>query len=236
MIAYPPGTYAMLSGDPSYIIPSSDQAKNIPLVITRAKTENKNAPIVLFISGDGGWYKFEQSIADNLSLAGIPTLGIDSKKYFWTRKTPDETASDLLKMLNQYSREWERSSFVLIGYSLGAEIVPFVATRLNDLTKTSLVAAVLLSPTGRTDFEVHFSDMLGMGRSETAYNVIDEINKIKDIPVLLIYGEGEKTKVPDLLTGKTIKLEKIPGDHHYRFNIPLIVDVMKSNNIFRIDP
>ena len=56
---------------------------NIPVVLTNAKTQNTDAPIALLISGDGGWYAFEQLIADHLAKLGIPTIGLDSKKYFW---------------------------------------------------------------------------------------------------------------------------------------------------------
>ena len=38
-----------------------DQVKNLPLIITHSKTPDKQAPVALLISGDGGWYGFEQS-------------------------------------------------------------------------------------------------------------------------------------------------------------------------------
>ncbi len=97
-----------------------DEVKNLPIVITNSKVEDRNAPIALLISGDGGWYGFEQSIADNLAKRGIPTVGLDSKKYFWNRKPPQETSSDVAKALNYYGKIWGREKFVLIGYSLGA--------------------------------------------------------------------------------------------------------------------
>jgi type IV secretory pathway VirJ component len=202
---------------------------NIPVVITNAKSDKGNTLIALLISGDGGWYRFEQSIADDLALAGIPTIGLDSKKYFWSRKTPDGTAEDVMQILNFYTKKWGKDSLLFIGYSLGAEIVPFI---INRLPENNIHSAVLLSPTGTTDFDVHFVDMLGVAHTRDAYNVISEINKIMNVPVLVIYGEGEKTRVPELLTSKTVRIERVPGDHHYRFNIPLIMQVMKNNGIF----
>src|SRR5450759_2628368 len=47
------------------------QVKDLPVVITHSKTPDKQAPVALLISGDGGWYGFEQSIADNLAKQGI---------------------------------------------------------------------------------------------------------------------------------------------------------------------
>lgn len=209
-----------------------DDVKNIPVVITNSKIEDRSAPIALVVSGDGGWYSFEQLISDNLAKQGIPTIGLDSKKYFWKRRTPEETASDMDKVLNYYSKLWGRDKFFLIGYSLGAEIVPFIINRLPDGTRSKITSAVLLSPATTTDFEIHISNMLGMGNRQNVYNTIGEIKEMQDIPTLIIFGDGEKTQVPDLLNGTSVAIKKIPGDHHYKFNLQLIMQTMKDNKAF----
>ena len=211
---------------------TEERVKNLPLLITAAKTPNRDKPIALLISGDGGWYSFEQSIADNLAGIGIPTIGLDSKKYFWKRKTPEQTADDIAAALNFYSKEWGKDHFILIGYSLGSEIVPFIVNRLTAEMKTKIISAVLLSPDITTDFEIHISNMLGMGNHQNTYNVIDEILRIQPVPTLIIHGNGEKTEVPDLLKDKGPALRKIPGDHHYKFDIPLIIKTMKEYKTF----
>jgi len=207
------------------------QVKDLPVVITHSKTPDKQAPVALLISGDGGWYGFEQSIADNLAKQGIPTIGLDSKKYFWNRRTPEETASDIAKALNFYSNEWGRDKFILIGYSLGAEIVPFIVNRLPEEIKSKVESAVLLSPATTTDFEIHISNMLGMGNRQNTYNTMDEITKMS-VPTLIIFGDGEKTEIPELLSKTPVVIRKIPGDHHYKFNLTLIMQTMKDNKAF----
>ena len=209
-----------------------DDIKNIPVVITNAKFQNKEGPVALLISGDGGWFSFEQHIADHLADRGIPTLGLDSKKYFWNRKTPEETAGDMVKLLSYYCKELGRERLLLIGYSLGAEIVPFIVNRLPVEMKSKIVSSVLLSPDTNTDFEIHISNMMGMGNRQNTYNVIDEIIKMQASPTLIIFGEGEKSKVPGLLTGAAVKISIIPGDHHYKFNLPLIMQTMKDSKAF----
>jgi len=209
-----------------------DEVKNLPVIITNSKIQDKKAPLALLISGDGGWYGFEQQIADNLGINGIPTIGLDSKKYFWKRRTPEETAIDIAKALNFYSKEWGREKFVLIGYSLGAEIVPFIVNRLTPELKSRVQSAVLLSPATTTDFEIHISNMLGMGNRNNTYNTINEIINMQSIPTLIIFGDGEKTQIPELLNGKAVMIRKIPGDHHYKFNLPLIMQTMKESKAF----
>ena len=209
-----------------------DEVKNIPVVITNSKIEDRKAPIALVISGDGGWYSFEQLISDNLAKQGIPTIGLDSKKYFWKRRTPEETASDMDKVLNFYGKLWGRDKFVLIGYSLGAEIVPFIINRLPEETRSRIESTVLLSPATTTDFEIHISNMLGMGNRQNVYHPVEEIIKMQTIPTLIIFGDGEKTQVPELLNGTKVVIKKIPGDHHYKFNLQLIMQTMKENKAF----
>jgi len=211
---------------------NTDYVKNLPIVITNTKLQNKDAPVALLISGDGGWYSFEQSIADKLANYGIPTIGIDSKKYFWNRRTPEETASDMIKALNFYSKEWGRERLLLIGYSLGAEIVPFITSRLPGEMRTKVTLTVLLSPETNTDFEIHVSNMLGIGSRQNTFQVMDEIVKTQVVPTLIIIGEAEKTPVPELLAGTAVKIKKIPGNHHYKNNATLIVQTMKDNKAF----
>jgi type IV secretory pathway VirJ component len=206
--------------------------KELPLSITNARFQSNEAPAVLFISGDGGWYRFEQSIADNLANLGIPTIGLDSKKYFWNRKSPDETAGDMVKVLDYYGKKWEKKRFILIGYSFGSEIVPFIVNRLPERIKSEVEASVLLSPTATTDFEIHLSSMLGMGSRQNTYNVIDEIKKEQWGKVLVIYGKDEKSVVPKQLNGTDVKIRYIPGDHHYQYNQTIIVQTMKDNRAF----
>lgn len=210
----------------------SEISANIPLTITLAKAEVYNAPIALLFSGDGGWFGLEQSIANKLAEDGIPTIGVDTKKYFWNRKTPERLAGDIDLVLRQYGRKWNKNRFVIIGYSQGAEIVPFLITRLPEDLRSNVLSAVMLSPETYTDFEIHITNMLGLGSSKNIYSVIDEINKIQKIVKLCIFGESEKTPVPGLLKGTSTLVSIIPGDHHYKNNTALIVKTMKDNNAF----
>jgi type IV secretory pathway VirJ component len=228
----PPSASMLVYEPKDQLNDNNEFLKKLPLVITTSKFQNKDIPVAFLISGDGGWFGFEQSIADNLSSLGIPTIGLDSRKYFWKRKTPEETAGDVTEALNYYCKEWGRERFFLVGYSLGSEIVPFIVTRLSAEMQSKIVSAVLLSPETDTDFEIHISNMLGMGNRQNTYNVSDEIIKMQAIHTLIIFGEGEKSKVPESVTGTTAKIVKIPGDHHYKFNLTLIIQTMKDNKAF----
>jgi type IV secretory pathway VirJ component len=210
----------------------SKKVDHIPFNITREKIPVSGAPAALFFSGDGGWNVFEQTIADKLGAYGVPTIGIDTKKYFWIRKTPEKSASDMAEILNYYGKEWGKTQFIIIGYSQGAEIVPFLVTHFPDALKSKVLSTVMLSPETTTDFEIHITNMLGLGNRQNTYNVIEEINKMPKTNAICIFGEHEKTPAPELLKGTSVKILFIPGDHHYKSNTSLIVKTMKDNNVF----
>ncbi|HYM26631.1 MAG TPA: AcvB/VirJ family lysyl-phosphatidylglycerol hydrolase, partial [Steroidobacteraceae bacterium] len=46
----------------------------------------------LLLTGDGGWAGLDQELAARLAAQGVPTVGLNSLKYFWTERTPDQTA------------------------------------------------------------------------------------------------------------------------------------------------
>ena len=207
-------------------------SKDIPVVITNTKIKKHDAPVALIISGDGGWFRFEQQLADKLATYGIPSVGLDSRKYFWNRKTPEETANDIAEELSHYLQFWGHDSILLVGYSLGAEIVPFIYNRLSQVMKEKVVSAVLLSPDVSTDFEIHITNMMGLGNKQNTYDVIGEIKKMKGLKTILIFGAGEKSKVPALLKGSGVSINVIPGDHHYKFDLPLIMQTIIENKAF----
>ncbi|HEX2970634.1 MAG TPA: AcvB/VirJ family lysyl-phosphatidylglycerol hydrolase [Bacteroidales bacterium] len=213
-------------------IQSDEQEKNLPLIVVNPKFDNRNAPVAIIISGDGGWYKFEQGIADSLAGFGLPSIGLDTRKYFRNRRTPEETASDLAKSINHYNSIWHRSSYIFIGYSLGAELVPFIVNKLQDSIKLKVSMLVLLSPASTTDFQVHYSDMIGIDNKHDTYKVVDEINKIRTIPVLFIFGVEEKSQVPAMLTGPRVLIATVPGDHRYNRDASIIVKTMKDHRVF----
>jgi type IV secretory pathway VirJ component len=205
--------------------------KNIPFNLTLENIRS-DKPFAIMLSGDGGWYGFEQSLADRLANIGISVIGIDSKKYFWKKKTPEQTASDIAALLRYFGTIWGKSEYIIIGYSQGAEIVPYILTRLPEDIRLNVKSGVMLSPETKTDFEIHISNMLGIGNSQNTYDVIAEIMSVNKTKQIIIFGDGEKTSVPDLLKGKGVEIVKIPGDHHYKFNSELIVETMKSKNAF----
>src|SRR5262249_9062601 len=145
--------------------------------------------MAILLSGDGGWAEIDKAVASALAAAGVPTVGWSSLQYYWTPRTPESAAADLARTITHYTQAWKRHRVALIGYSFGADVLPFLATRLpsDAMSHVSRVALLGLSPTA--SFEFHVAEWLGHG-SATSYRTVPEAERLT-VPVLCIRGAGE---------------------------------------------
>src|SRR5258708_7144399 len=73
--------------------------------------------VVFLLSGDGGWIEFEDSLSNKYAKTGFNVVGFNSRTYFWEQKTPKQTASDLILLINKYSALYKAKRIYLAGYS-----------------------------------------------------------------------------------------------------------------------
>src|SRR5207237_1436566 len=92
---------------------------------------------------------------------GIPVAGFDSLRYFWSARTPDGLAADLDRVIRYYAARWRRSEVVLIGYSQGADVLPFAINRLPAATRARVRSTALLGPGQKASFEFHVTNWIG---------------------------------------------------------------------------
>lgn len=208
---------------------------NFPLVLLPSSQTDDSKPLVFLISGDGGWTSFDHSIAESLAEKGMPVVGLDAQKYFWTVKTPGETALEIEKAVQHYLHQWNKKKFILVGYSFGANVVPFIAGKFPDELKDLLSGIYCLSPEVKADFEIHIIDMLGFGGNEESYKVADQIKKIEQFKVTCIFGEEEDKELPARFKEAGARIITIPGSHHYNNNPAaaaeaILKEVEKSTN------
>ncbi len=197
--------------------------KAIPMVEIPTKIKNNAAPMMIAYSGDGGWRGFVNNMAVNYSNNGIPVVGIDVLKYFWDETTPQKSADDLAGIMDYYSKFWHRQTFILMGYSFGAEVLPFIYDKLPDEYKNKVILLDLMSPSDYADFIFHFSDWLDENSSEK-YKLVPEIKKIKGPEIMIIFGKDEKEDFSEQLAETPVKIIKVEGNHHYNYDPKEVVD------------
>lgn len=200
---------------------------NLPLTIIHSDAK-ENLPLAFMISGDGGWTSFDQKLGEQFSKAGIPVVGLDAQDYFWNTKTPQKSAQDISNAINHYLQQWNKNSFILVGYSFGASVVPFIAGNFPNELKEKIKGVYSLSPDETADFEIHLLDMAGIS-SDEKYNVINEINKIKSLNPVCFFGSEESETVRKTFETSVSKVILLAGDHHFDNNFVSIVESVLKN-------
>jgi len=123
-------------------------------------------PLIVYISGDGGMNSFTNALIKSLTKKGYALLALDSKAYFWKKKEPGEFASDMNTIVTKFLKQKKRNSFIILGYSFGADVTPFWVTRLPVTLAPKCKNVIMLSASANTEFEVKITDMFGFGRKK----------------------------------------------------------------------
>jgi type IV secretory pathway VirJ component len=194
--------------------PARTDVSGLPLVELPA-TAASNTAFAVMLTGDGGWRRIDAKVTDPIRARGIPVVGFSTPEFFRERRTAAESACALERVLRTYMVRWNRSSILLIGYSRGAAGLPFMASRLAaDLRQRVRLAAFLgLEPA--IDFRYHPSWIPFYHPRETQFPVAPELEKMRDIRMLCVYGEGEPDSLCRSLDPQKIQKLEEPGGHHF---------------------
>jgi type IV secretory pathway VirJ component len=207
--------YAKLAAqNPTRVAPPPAGLGDLPLVEVPAQAHTPPpASFALMMSGDGGWAGLDQDVAAALTAQGIPVVGLDSLRYFWTARTPEGLAADTDRMIRYYLAHFGKQRVLLIGYSQGADVLPFAVNRLPDATRARVALTAVMGMSEHALFEFHLSSWISDSNAGPA--TLPEINRIKGLPVLCIYGEDESDSLCPKLDPKKFNIVKLKGGHHF---------------------
>ncbi len=192
---------------------SAPDSLGLPLVEVPAGEGPVRDLVAVVLTGDGGWAELDQGVAKALAARGVPTLGWNSLRYFWKARTPDEAARDLGRILDHYLSSWGKRRALLVGYSFGADVLPFLAARLDPKLAERVAAVALLGLSERASFEFHVASWLG-GGSDPRYATVPEVARLRT-RVLCVRGAGETGSVCGQLHGDQVRALTLPGGHHF---------------------
>ncbi|RFS21365.1 hypothetical protein DVR12_15810 [Chitinophaga silvatica] len=192
---------------------AQNRVASLPTMV-KAPASATTSPLILYITGDGGMKKFSANMITAFNQKNYPVVALNALKYFWNKKTPQQAARDVADLITFYQSQWSsHDGVILVGYSLGADVLSFIYTNLPPATAAEIKQLVFLSPSAYTDLEVHVSDMLGRSNNK-GLSVLSEINKITDKPLLFVFGDEEKD-----FNFTAIKVPYqhliLPGGHNY---------------------
>jgi type IV secretory pathway VirJ component len=192
------------------------------LPVQEVQASGAAGEFALLLTGDGGWAGLDQELAARLAADGVPTVGLNSLKYFWTERTPEQTAHDVERLLRHYLAAWNRPRVLLIGYSFGADVLPFVVNRLPPDLRGHVASVSLLGIDAHASFEVRIAGWVG--GDEGGPPTRPELSRIGNLPVLCIYGEGEADSICPGLPAGPIAREQIGKGHHFSGEYATLAD------------
>ncbi|RYY75682.1 MAG: cutinase family protein [Gammaproteobacteria bacterium] len=217
---------------PSTDVTSITQSTDKTTDETSANEYNSETLAVL-ITGDGGWAAIDKNIARILAEKGIATVGFDALSYFWKARTPEETTTDVESVITQYLEKWNKKRVILIGYSFGADVLPFITNNLTDDSKKRLALVALLGMGKTAAFEFRLSSWMNADKDSSRLPLLPEIEKMKWANSICIYGVDDPAANCVPIAGLGVRPISMTGDHHfdekYEELVQHIIENIKQN-------
>ncbi|MEA3247641.1 MAG: AcvB/VirJ family lysyl-phosphatidylglycerol hydrolase, partial [Gemmatimonadota bacterium] len=179
-----------LAALPTRAQPPATRSAMLP--VTAVAPAAGGSRLVLVITGEAGRTAFEASLARALAAAGDGVLVLDSRTYLSEARAPERVAADVAAALQRYERTWKRDQVVIVGYSRGADLAPFIANRLDAAVRSQLAGVVMVAPAGRAAFEITLRDVMGGAPRPTDLPVMPELERLRGTPMLCAYGREER--------------------------------------------
>jgi len=192
---------------------ANEDLSALPLHIVVSK--GSPTTLALLLSGDGGWAAIDRRIADDLSARGVAVVGVDSRSYLMKARTPDEVSADMARVIRHYSVQWNVQRLAIVGYSRGADMAPFIVNRLPGTLRSELALVALLAPAERASFQFHWADLLSETSKPSDPPILPELERLRGIPVLCVYGNDEKESLCRLADTSAVHVDKRAGRHHF---------------------
>ncbi len=199
---------------PEAATPSKDPGTpDLALIEVDAGAGTSGDTLAVLLTGDGGWADIDKGIAGALAARGLPVLGWSSLDYYWTPRTPEGAARDLDAAIRHYLVARKKSRILLVGFSFGADVLPFLLSRLPADLRSRVAGVALVGLSSQAQFEFHLSGWLG-GHGDPKFPTAPEILKLRGTPVVCLQGEDDDDSACRELDEGIARTVVLPGGHH----------------------
>jgi len=184
--------------------------------------------LMVIVSGDGGWVGLDRRLADCINgEQGVPVVGLNSLQYFWKARTPESAAADLARLLDHYLPAWGLSDAIVLGYSQGADVVPFMVDRLPVRMRSRVRLVVIVGPSPGASFDYNFGTYMSGRKPRPELPVKPAIARLRGMKVMCVYGNREKDSLCRTLDPKVAApLELNTGHGFARQNGVLLASIL----------
>lgn len=187
--------------------------KNLHTIESRST--GKSDYYVILLTGNGGWQNLVQSITHYLNKKNLSVLAINTKKYLWSEKDPAQIGCDLETLIDRYNNKWGKKKVVIIGFSMGAEVLPFAVNCMEDKYMNELTDLILIGPWQKATFKVRLMDYFFEVNKGT--ELYPELLKIKTKKAYIICDDKQLSICRKDLEG-VIDYDLLRGGHHFGGN------------------
>jgi type IV secretory pathway VirJ component len=184
---------------------------DLPVIEVPARGPGSDS-LVVILTGDGGWAGLDRGLAMDFAARGMPVAALSTLQYFWKARTPEETSADLDRVIRHYVQQWHRQRVLVIGYSMGADVLPFALNRLPSETLEHVAFAAALAPGTEAQFEFHLTDWVGAHHA--GLPILPEVERLK-VPFLCVYAHEDTATLCPRLDRERYKVIELPGGHHF---------------------
>lgn len=168
------------------------------------------------LSGDGGWVNIDKAIATDLAAHGIPVVGLNSLQYFWNARQPAAMSADLARIIAHYAALWHKRDVLLIGYSLGADALPFMIDGLPEPARRQIRLVTLLGPGREASFQFHVGDWFGASSHRGDRPTEPAVAQLAGTNLLCVYGADEADSLCPQIRGRSgVSVLRTGGGHHF---------------------
>jgi len=187
---------------------------DLPLVEVRAT--GHTGTLVVFLSGDGGWADIDKQIGEVLAERGFDVVGFDDKAYLRGKhRDADGTANDVARTAAHYLASWNDHRLVLLGYSRGADLLPFVVNRLPAPLRTRVALVGLLGMQERASFTYRFSDLWATHSRPSDIPIRPELERLRGLNMACVYGRDEGESGCRGVDSTLVQPMVRAGKHHF---------------------
>ncbi len=190
---------------------ANDALADLPLI--ELPVAQGGDTFAVLYSGDGGWRDLDKDVAALLQRDGLSVVGVDVLRYFWSRRSPEQSAHDLARIIQAYQAKWGARRVALIGFSFGADVMPALYNRLPAALRANVVQVSLLGFSASADFEVTVSGWLERQQSD-ALPTLPEAARIDPRRLQCFYGEDDDEAACASLDRRA-EIVRTTGGHHF---------------------
>ena len=188
--------------------------KGLPVRYASPKGKPSHYTAVL-MTGDGGFASLVSKLADGLSDAGVGVVLFNSREWLSPAKTPDQSATAVVRAIRAGMAKFGADSIIIVGYSRGADMAPFVANRLPADLRAVLGGIAMFGLATTANFEFHLVDLVKDTQRDSDIPIMPELRKLQGVPMVCVYGSDEKSSgcrgIPETLMHSDMR----DGGHHF---------------------